>query len=86
MAPGASSAFVSSARPAIVAGKRGLLREASGYGMRRVHVWPQGLYWANHIWFAWRERGVRYLASVHYFGPEETLTLLARLVRELRPV
>lgn len=27
-----------------------------------------------------------YLAGVHYFGPEETLALLTRLVRELRPV
>jgi hypothetical protein len=44
----------------------------------------QGIYWANHTWFFWREQGTQYAASLHYFG-RGTTTLLARLIRDLRP-
>jgi hypothetical protein len=53
----------------------------------RGRLWASGfkrLYWANHTWFFWREHGVRYAASLHYFGPGTT-QLLGRLIRELRP-
>jgi hypothetical protein len=44
-----------------------------------------GIYWPNHDWFFWRQGGVRYAASLHFFGRRRTLALLGRLVRELRP-
>lgn len=69
------------ARPAILGGKRGLLVEATGHGLRP----GTGFYWANHTWFSWRQGGVPYAASLHYFGRRETLALLDRLIRELRP-
>lgn len=61
-------------------GKRGQILYAHGYGLHR----SQGLYWANHTWFFWRDHGTRYAASLHYFG-HGTTALLARLIRELRP-
>jgi hypothetical protein len=61
-------------------GKRGQALYARGYGLRK----SQGLYWANHTWFFWREDGTQYAASLHYFG-RDTTALLARLIRELRP-
>jgi hypothetical protein len=61
-------------------GKQGLLAEATGYGLRA----GTGFAWANHTWFHWRERGVPYAASLHYFGRKETLDLLERLIREVR--
>ena len=66
---------------ATLGGKRGLLvpaREGSFYG--------NGLYWANHVRFLWRERGVPYVATLHTFGELATERLLGRLVRSLRPV
>jgi hypothetical protein len=59
----------------------GLIKYASGYGLRGT----TDAYWANHTWFFWRERGVRWAASLHYFGRGETTALLARILRELRP-
>ena len=67
-------------RSARLGGKRGFLLPARGYGLRGTH----GIYWSNHTWFFWRERGTRYVASLHYFG-SGTTRLLARLVAELRP-
>jgi len=74
----------SGARPAVVGGKLGLLKEAGGYGM----ISGSGnadLYFGNHDRFLWREGGELYVASLHYFGRRDTLALLNRLVRELRP-
>jgi hypothetical protein len=61
-------------------GKRGRALYATGYGLRG----SQGFYWSNHTWFFWREYGVEYAASLHYFG-RGTKALLERLIRELRP-
>jgi hypothetical protein len=61
-------------------GKRGRILYAHGYGLRS----SQGLYWANHTWFFWRDHSTQYAASLHYFG-HGTAALLARLIRELRP-
>jgi hypothetical protein len=60
-------------------GKDGQILYAHGYGLHG----PQGLYWANHTWFFWRDHGTQYAASLHYFG-HGTTALLARLTRELR--
>lgn len=65
---------------AVVAGRHGRLRPAGGYGLRGTSKF----YWANHVWFAWREGGEPYVASLHYFGPG-TRALLGRLIAELRP-
>jgi hypothetical protein len=72
------------ARPARLAGRSGLLRRARGYALGSASTWPQTFFWANHVWFAWRRGGIRYLATSHYFGPETT-QFLARVIRELRP-
>jgi YVTN family beta-propeller protein len=69
------------ARPATLGGKRGLLvpaHEGAFYG--------NGLYWANHVRFLWRERGVPYVATLHTFGERATERLLGRLIASLRPV
>jgi hypothetical protein len=66
--------------PAQLGGRRGKALYARGYGLRG----SQRFYWANHTWFFWREHGTQYAASLHYFG-YGTTTLLARLIRELRP-
>ena len=66
--------------PVILDGKHGLIKYATGYGLQG----SSGYYWANHTWFFWREHGVRYAASLHYFGAGTT-QLLGRLIRELRP-
>ena len=67
--------------PTTIGGKRGLLvpaREGAFYG--------NGLYWANHVRFLWREHGVPYVATLHTFGARPTERLLGRLVASLRPV
>jgi hypothetical protein len=68
-------------RPAEIGGKHGRLKAAVGYRFDE----SSGIYWSNHDWFFWRQRGVRYAASLHFFGRRRTLALLDRLVRELRP-
>ncbi len=47
---------------------RGQALYARGYGLHG----SQGLYWANHTWFFWRQHGTQYAASLHYFGPGTT--------------
>ena len=66
--------------PVRLGGKRGQALYARGCGLHG----SQGLYWANHTWFFWRQHGTQYAVSLHYFGPGTT-ALLARLIRELRP-
>jgi hypothetical protein len=73
------------ARPATLGGRHGLLKDATSWGPASPS--EDGLYWANHTRFLWRERGVPYVASVHRFGTlQATRALLDRLIRELRPV
>ena len=45
------------ARPARLGGRSGLLRPARGYGLGSASTWPQTFFWANHVWFAWRQGG-----------------------------
>lgn len=73
------------ARRALLGGKRGRLLPAAGYAFRpRPGRRP---WWSNHTYFFWQEGGVRYAASLHAFGQRgKTRRLLARLIRELRPV
>jgi hypothetical protein len=66
--------------PVRLGGKRGQALYARGYGLHG----SQGLYWANHTWFFWRQHDTQYAASLHYLGPGTT-ALLGRLIRELRP-
>jgi virginiamycin B lyase len=76
-----SGAIPPGARPVTLGGRRGLLvaaHEGSFYG--------NGLYWANHVRFLWREHGVPYVATLHTFGERATERLLGRLVASLRPV
>jgi hypothetical protein len=72
------------ARPVVFAGKVGLLTPAYGYNMG-CGPENRGVYFCNHVRFAWRQNGTWYAATLHNFGPG-TQTLLARLIRELRPV
>jgi hypothetical protein len=73
------------ARPAELGGRRGLLKDATSWGLAS----PSGdyLYWPNHTRFLWHENGVNYVATLHRFGTTaETRALLARFIRELRQV
>ena len=82
--PGASS-IPAGARPATLGGHRGLLKDATSWGL--ASRGGDYLYWPNHTRFLWRENGVDYLASLHRFGTKvETRALLGRLIRALRPV
>src|SRR5919201_5531230 len=79
-APG-RKAIPKGARPATLGGRHGLLaaaRESAGY--------EGELYFANHVRFLWRERGVDWVATLHTFGERDTERLLGRLIAALRPV
>jgi DNA-binding beta-propeller fold protein YncE len=67
------------ARPARLGGRRGLLAPATSVSRY------QGPYFANHVRFFWRQRGIRYVATLHAFGQAATTRLLGRIVRTLRP-
>jgi hypothetical protein len=67
-------------KPAVLGGKRGRIRYATGYGLQGTVAY----FWSNHTWFFWRDRGIDYAASLHYFGPGTT-RLLGRLILQLRP-
>ena len=73
------------ARPATLGGHRGLIKDASSWGLAS----PTGdyMYFPNHTRFLWRENEVDYVATLHRFGTRaETRALLGRLIRELEPV
>jgi YVTN family beta-propeller protein len=72
----------STARPATLGKRRGLLKPAAGYG--RNCRGDSYLYWCNHVAFLWREAGTSYVATLHTFGPG-TVHLLGRLVASLSP-
>ncbi len=68
-------------RPTRLGGRAGSLAPATSHG----HA-GRGMWWTNHVWIFFRHRGSLYVASLHLFGRgDETLRLLDRLVRELRP-
>jgi hypothetical protein len=77
----ATEGVPNNARPARLGGRRGLLAPASSIDN---YVGP---YFANHVRFLWRERGVRYVATLHVFasGERATAGLLDRILRTLRP-
>lgn len=83
--PPGPQAVPSGAYPAVLGGRQGLLKPAYDYDLA-CGPGDRHLYWCNHVAFLWRERGVDWVATLHYFGPKETRRLLARLVSELRPV
>jgi YVTN family beta-propeller protein len=68
------------ARPASLGGRRGQLAPATPNG-----AFGSAPYFDNHVRFVWRERGTRYVATLHTFGEAATERLLDRLLRELRP-
>ena len=73
------------ALPASLGGRRGLLKDGTSWGLGSST--GDDMYFANHTRFLWREHGVDYVATLHRFGSkQETRALLARLIRELRPV
>lgn len=73
------------ARPATLGGRRGLLKDATSYGLSSSE--NDYLYFSNHTRFLWHQNGVAYVATLHRFGTkQETRALLGRLIRELRPV
>lgn len=78
--PGGGIELPRDVRPARLGGLVGRLRAASSWGPGPT------LWWANHAWFFWRRGGNQYVASLHRFGGRgETVRLLGRLLRELRP-
>lgn len=66
------------ARSAKLGGRSGLLARPSSrdYGSET--------YWANHARFFFSERGVKYAATLHDFGPD-TVPVLSALIAGLRP-
>jgi hypothetical protein len=64
--------------------KHGRLIEATGYAAKDSHTAGGVVYWANHAWFFWHQNGVKYAASLHFFGRRPTRILLAKLVNDLR--
>lgn len=68
------------AHPATLGGRRGELAPATPNGS-----FGSAPYFDNHVRFVWRERGTRYVATLHTFGEAATERLLDRLLRELRP-
>jgi hypothetical protein len=70
---------VRGARPAVLGGRRGQLLPASSSSYA-------GPYFGNHVRFFFRERGIKYVATLHNFGNASTTALLGRLIAELRPV
>jgi YVTN family beta-propeller protein len=67
------------ARPARLGGRSGMLAPATAVDSY------QGAYFANHVRFVWRERGVRYVATLHTFGERGTTSLLDRIIAGLVP-
>jgi hypothetical protein len=66
-------------------GQRGVYLPARGYAPQCGQGDSSG-FWCNHAVFAWRQRGLQYAATLHFFGARATRDLLARLVGELAPV
>jgi YVTN family beta-propeller protein len=69
------------AQRATLGGEHGLLVRA-----REDVYYGSELYWANHVRFLWRERGVNWVATLHTSGEIATERLLGRLIASLRPV
>jgi hypothetical protein len=69
---------------AVVGGKHGLLAPAYGINLG-CGAGTRGVYFCNHVRFAWRQSGTWYIATLHTFG-RGTLGLLDRLIRELQPI
>jgi hypothetical protein len=76
---------------ATTAGVRGVLAGHLGVYLPALGNKPQcgaverSAFWCNHAVFIWRQAGVQYAATLHYFG-SGTRALLGRLVAELSPV
>jgi YVTN family beta-propeller protein len=69
------------ARRARLGGRSGLLAAATRDGS-----FVEGAYFSNHVRFLWREKGTRYVATLHTFGERPAERLLGRIVASLRPV
>lgn len=67
-----------SVRPAVLGGKSGLLASPSG------RDYSGQTYFANHARFFWTDHAVKYVATLHNFGPG-TEQLLGALIAGLRP-
>jgi hypothetical protein len=71
-------------RLGVVARHRGIYLPALGNRAQCGSV-DRSAFWCNHAVFIWRQQGVQYAATLHYFG-SGTRALLGRLVAELSPV
>jgi hypothetical protein len=71
-------------RHAVLAGHRGIYLPALGNRVQCGSV-DRSAFWCNHAVFIWRQHGIQYAATLHYFG-FGTRALLVRLIAELRPV
>jgi hypothetical protein len=69
---------------AVVARHRGIYLPALGNRAQCGSI-DRSAFWCNHAVFIWRQHGVQYAATLHYFG-SGTRALLGRLVEELSPV
>jgi hypothetical protein len=69
---------------AVLAGHRGTYLPALGNRVQCGSV-ARSAFWCNHAVFVWRQQGVQYAATLHYFG-SGTRALLGRLVAGLSPV
>jgi hypothetical protein len=45
-----------------------------------------GVYFCNHVRFRWKQGRTWYVATLHNFGNRQTMALLDRIIRELRPI
>jgi hypothetical protein len=69
---------------AVLAGHRGIYLPALGNRVQCGSA-DRSAFWCNHAVFIWRQQGIQYAATLHYFG-SGTRALLARLASELGPV
>jgi hypothetical protein len=69
---------------AVLAGHGGIYLPALGNNVQCGSV-ERSAFWCNHAVFIWRQQGVQYAATLHYFG-SGTRALLGRLVAGLSPV
>jgi hypothetical protein len=70
-------------QPAALGGHRGIFLPALGNRVQCGST-SRASFWCNHSVFVWRERGIQYAATLHYFG-RGTRALLGRLVAALAP-
>ncbi len=72
------------AQVAVLGGHDGVYLPALGY-QPQCRSESRATFWCNHAVFVWRQHGVQYAATLHFFGTG-TRNLLSRLIAALAPV